>query len=113
MKKSKYLASILIIALALLFSLSSCQNDTKKSNYEYGSFNENIENKFDLVTNTQEQIAISGGFKTICINYAQTKDGGWVAWKDHNYGYTKTNNINGLCSAFALHFEYIEPTTFD
>lgn len=110
--KIKYVMTILSVVMILLCFLVACGNDTNKSKYQYGTFNGNIESEFELVEGTRSQQAISGGFETVCINYAQTEDGGWVAWKDNRYGYTSKSSLGNLCSSFALHFEYIKPTEF-
>lgn len=105
----------LVFLIMMVFSicLVACEKN-EDSNYEYGMFDEDIEREFELVDDSNGQIAVSGQFETVVVNYAQTVDGGMVAWKDGNYCYTSEDmSAMNLCSHFALHFEYIEPVKFN
>ena len=111
LKNAKYYLLLLIIIISFTI-LAGCGNENGEGDYEYGNFSGNIESKYELVAGTSGQTAVNGKFKIVVINYAQTKDGGWVAWKDNKYAYTSKNVKSSICSSFALHFKYIEATKF-
>ena len=112
MKKMVKIKQLFFVMMLFLLCLTACGK--KESIYEYGTFSGDIENKFELVEGSASGHPISGMLETVYINYAKTTDGGLVAWKDSNYAYTsKSDDSRSLCSNFALHFDYIEPLSFD
>ena len=105
-----------IFLIVFLFSICmiGCSNteSTAENKYEFGTM-ENIDDKIEIVNSTSGQVAVSGDdFKTVVVNYAETKDGGIVAWKDNEFAYIKdASEVSSqvLCSRFAQHFGYIKP----
>ena len=113
LRKNVKMKNIFIIMILLLMCLTACgEND---SIYEYGTFSGSIESKFELVDGSSGGHPIVGADTApVYINYAKTTDGGLVAWKDGNYCYTlEGKDSRSLCSNFAIHFNYVEPMSFE
>lgn len=113
LKHIRYYAFLLLMVAIFSVCITGCGGEESK--YEFGTM-ENIDDKFEIISGTVGTNSVWGTFDSVTVRYAQTKDGGLVAWKDNNYAYVKdTSDISpkSLCATFATHFEYIKPISFD
>lgn len=112
-KKFVFSKNILILIFVMV-CLCGCGKKEDTSKYEYGSY-DNIEDEFEILSNTHSQVCVAGGFDRVVVDYAETSGGVKVAWKNGLYVSVKNDEkVTSivLCSEFATHYGYIQPTKY-
>lgn len=98
----------LVFALLVSLCMVSCGTRKPETVYEYGTFDQSIEEVFDIQEDTKKETAIAGqttNFSPVVVNSAQTEDGGWVAWDDGKYAYTAEDvGSSSVCGRFVTYY---------
>ena len=74
----------ILILIFVMVCLCGCGKKEDTSKYEYGSY-DNIEDKFEILSNTHSQVCVAGGFDRVVVDYAEVVVLKWLGRMDCMY----------------------------
>lgn len=92
------------MVLMAMLSFAGCGIKEPEIAYEYGTYNQSIEETFDIKDGMEcktKAMSQKTNFSVVVVNTAQTEEGGWGVWDDGKYIYTAEDvGSSSICSKF-------------